>query len=131
MGKKFYDLLEKLSNVKIMGDISDMGGVYSKTFLLVSPSTHHEAMGRTPLEAMARGIPSVVSGKGGLPEVVGNTGDVVKNIFNIDEWIEKIKRYDTKSYHGKKSSLCKRRVLEFKRKYASQYIKLKKEINKK
>jgi glycosyltransferase involved in cell wall biosynthesis len=107
-----------------------MSDVYKEISLLVSCSTHHEAMGRTPLEAMINGIPSVVSDVGGLPEIVEDAGDIVQNIFSINEWVEKIKKYDNKSYYNKKSLLCKKRFLEFQKKYTLQYHKLKNEIDK-
>ncbi len=41
--------------------------------MLALPS-HYEGFGLTALEAMACGTPTVVSDRGSLPEVVGDTG---------------------------------------------------------
>ncbi|MCJ2540956.1 MAG: glycosyltransferase, partial [Candidatus Thermoplasmatota archaeon] len=43
---------------------------------LLFPS-HYEGFGFPPLEAMALGVPTVVSDRGSLPEVVGNASLVV------------------------------------------------------
>jgi glycosyltransferase involved in cell wall biosynthesis len=39
---------------------------------------------------MVSGIPVVVSDRGGLPEVVGKTGEVVTNIDSVDAWKQAI-----------------------------------------
>jgi len=45
-----------------------------------------------PAEAMVSGIPCVVSDRGGLPEVVGDTGEVVTDISAIEQWVDAIQR---------------------------------------
>lgn len=52
---------------------ADLPGVYNGAAVLTLPS-FYEGFGFPPLEAMACGIPTVVSDRGSLPEVVGNTG---------------------------------------------------------
>ncbi len=52
---------------------ADLPAVYNGAAALVLPS-FHEGFGLPPLEAMACGIPTVVSNRGSLPEVVGDTG---------------------------------------------------------
>jgi glycosyltransferase involved in cell wall biosynthesis len=52
---------------------SDMPALYNGAVALVLPS-HYEGFGFPPLEAMACGVPTVVSDRGSLPEVVGDTG---------------------------------------------------------
>jgi glycosyltransferase involved in cell wall biosynthesis len=91
-----------------------MEEVYKNVYLLINPSKCYEGFGRTPCEAMAGGIPSIVSGIGGLPEVVSNSGEIVNNIFNIEEWLKKIKRFDNKDYYKKKSKICldRRKILK-------------------
>lgn len=129
LGKKLYNSLINLPNVKSMGKILNMGEAYKETYLLVHPSKCYEGFGRTPVEAMVNGIPSVVSGIGALPETVGNSGDIIKDIFDIDQWIGKIKKYDNKEYYLKKSKLCKKKINNFQKKNISQYKKIKKEID--
>lgn len=52
---------------------ADLPMVYNGAALLVLPS-FYEGFGFPPLEAMACGVPTVVSNRGSLPEVVGDTG---------------------------------------------------------
>lgn len=70
----------------------DMRQAYSETKLVVVPSRCEEAFGRVPAEAMVSGIPCVVSNRGGLPEVVGDTGEVVKELDVTERWVEAIQR---------------------------------------
>jgi glycosyltransferase involved in cell wall biosynthesis len=53
-----------------------LDALYRSATALVMPS-HTEGFGLPALEAMARGCPVVVSGAGGLPEVVGDAGMIV------------------------------------------------------
>jgi len=130
LGKKLYNSLTNLPNVKSMGKIQNMMEAYKETYLLVNPSKCYEGFGRTPAEAMVNGIPSIVSGFGGLPEVVENSGDIIKDIFDIDQWVKKIRKYDNKEYYSKKSGLCKKKIGNLQKKNISQYGKIKKEIEK-
>jgi len=61
-----------LENVRV----EDLPAVYNSAAVLTLPS-FYEGFGMTPLEAMACGVPTVVSGRGSLPEVVGDTGLLV------------------------------------------------------
>jgi glycosyltransferase involved in cell wall biosynthesis len=70
----------------------DMRDAYAETKLVVVPSRVEETFGRVPAEAMVSGIPCVVSNRGGLPEVVGDTGEVVTDIESTDTWIDAIHR---------------------------------------
>lgn len=55
---------------------SDLAALYSMAMMLVTPSLY-EGFGLPPVEAMAFGVPVVVSDGGALPEVVGNAGIVI------------------------------------------------------
>jgi len=61
-----------------MEDITptELPAVYNGALALVLPS-FYEGFGLPPLEAMACGIPTVVSNRGSLPEVIGDTGVLV------------------------------------------------------
>ncbi len=74
-GKVEYDeLLKHLSNAE----------------MLVVPSLWPEPFGRVAVEGMAAGLPVIISSIGGLPEVVGDAGVVMKGI-GVDELRSKIK----------------------------------------
>src|SRR5258706_15836085 len=55
---------------------TDLPALYNGAAMLVLPS-FYEGFGLPALEAMACGIPTVVSNKGSLPEVVGEAGLLV------------------------------------------------------
>ena len=64
--------------VRFLGHVPDahLPGLYAGARAFVLPSLY-EGFGLTALEAMASGVPVVVSARGGLPEVVGDAGLVV------------------------------------------------------
>jgi glycosyltransferase involved in cell wall biosynthesis len=55
---------------------TDLPAVYNGAAALVLPS-FYEGFGLPPLEAMACGIPVIVSDRGSLPEIVGDAGAIV------------------------------------------------------
>lgn len=57
----------------LAGDALD--AAFATARVVVVPSLWHEPFGLVALEAMARGIPVIVSDRGGLPEVVTGAGD--------------------------------------------------------
>jgi len=65
-------------NIKRLGLQRDMGAVFGATKVLLVPSLWHEAGPRVAVEALALGIPSVGSNRGGLPEAVGPAGIVIE-----------------------------------------------------
>lgn len=79
--------------IKLTGPISEPWGIMKTFDCLVVPSLQ-EAMGRVTLEAMACGVPLVVTDVGGLPEVVedGKNGLVVpsKNPARLAEAIAQL-----------------------------------------
>ena len=107
-GRWNYMKLKRLHNVEVMDWVQDMRIAYEKTYLLVNPTMNYETFGRTHAEAMVNGIPSIGSGRGALSETIGDSGDIVRDIFNVDLWVRKIKRYDDEKYYKKKSIICKK-----------------------
>ena len=81
-----------LSNVNHWEWCEDMRDAYGQSKLVVVPSRVEESFGRVPAEAMVSGIPCVVSNRGGLPEVVGETGEVVEQLDSADRWINAMER---------------------------------------
>jgi glycosyltransferase involved in cell wall biosynthesis len=66
--------------------------VYAKIVLI--PSRWYEAFSRVALESRILNLPVVASQRGGIPEALGyHTPALVKNIENIQEWIDKINQY--------------------------------------
>lgn len=66
-----------LPNVTRIGLQSDMGPVFAATKILLVPSLWHDSGPRVSVEGLAAGIPTVVSNRGGLPELVGDAGIVI------------------------------------------------------
>jgi glycosyltransferase involved in cell wall biosynthesis len=66
------------AGVRFLGHVPDehLPGLYAGASAFVLPSLY-EGFGLTALEAMAAGVPVVVSDRGGLPEVVGDAGLLV------------------------------------------------------
>jgi glycosyltransferase involved in cell wall biosynthesis len=67
----------KFGNVRRVGLQRDMGAVYGMTKVLLVPSLWHDSGPRVSVEALSMGIPTLVSNRGGLPELVGEGGIVI------------------------------------------------------
>lgn len=78
----FQELTKDNSRINFVGYNSDVLNYYKKAYLYLQPSIS-ESQGIAVVEAMANGIPCIVSNAGGLPEVVkdGITGFVCENQF--------------------------------------------------
>ena len=64
---------------------------YAATKIMVAPAIWPEPFGRTPLEAMANGIPVIASSIGGLPEAVGSAGVLVDDFRNYKVWVKHLR----------------------------------------
>lgn len=100
---------KRLSNVTHWEWCEDMRDGYSKAKVVVVPSRVKESFGRVPAEAMVSGIPCVVSDRGGLPEVVGDTGEIVAELETTECWIRAIRR----AFESHDPKAQKRRVERF------------------
>jgi alpha-1,3-rhamnosyl/mannosyltransferase len=69
------DQMRQRGEVRLVGHVSDpdLAILYAGATLFVYPSLY-EGFGLPPLEAMASGVPVVVSDRASLPEVVGEAG---------------------------------------------------------
>lgn len=94
--KKLILKIAKLKNIKNVKWVKNMKEIYKLTRLLLMPSVWDEPFGRLPIEAGINGIPVIASSRGGLPESVGDGGILIKNLFDIDEWLKAIKKLDNK-----------------------------------
>ncbi|MGN1200619.1 MAG: glycosyltransferase family 4 protein [Thermoguttaceae bacterium] len=64
-------------NLNVMPCTTDPRNYYSEAYLVIVPSYYPESFGRAPVEAMANGIPVIVSSRGALPEVVEDAGVIL------------------------------------------------------
>jgi len=81
----------KLDNIEFVGFISDenLNEFYNSLDLFLFPSLY-EGFGLPVLEAMACGIPVMISNISSLPEIAGDAGILI-NLRKAEETIEKIK----------------------------------------
>jgi glycosyltransferase involved in cell wall biosynthesis len=66
--------LDRIPNVKVMPNQTDMKPVYEETKVLLFPSFWEEASGRTIVEAQLNGIPVMASQRGGILENLNGGG---------------------------------------------------------
>ena len=66
-------------------------GLYAQASMLVLPS-HLEGFGMPALEAMATGVPVIVSNRGALPEVTGDAAQIVE-ADDVDGFAAAMRRY--------------------------------------
>jgi len=92
MYKEMRRQIAEMDNVDTLGWCDDMREAYRRAKVVVVPSRYEEPFGRVAAEPMVSGIPVVVSNRGGLPEVVGDAGEVVSDIESTARWRESIQR---------------------------------------
>jgi glycosyltransferase involved in cell wall biosynthesis len=104
------DEMAEIENVKYLGWCDDMRSVYANTKLLIIPSKYQEGGGRVVVEAFANGIPVIGSDIGGVPDYIGEGGDIVENYTDSREWTTTVEKYlSDKSYYESKSRKAKQR----------------------
>jgi glycosyltransferase involved in cell wall biosynthesis len=74
-------------NVTRRGFANDPLTYYRRAKLVLLPSTWEEGFGMVSVEASALGIPTIVSGRGGLPETVPNSDMVVADYRDPARWV--------------------------------------------
>lgn len=102
--------IEKISNITYLGWCDDMSEVYAKTKLLLVPSTYQEGGPRVIIEAFSNGIPAIGSNIGGIPDYIGDGGDVVDNYTDPEAWVTIVTQYlSDNEYYKQKSQTARRR----------------------
>lgn len=121
--KQLIEQFKMLDNVSYLPWCDDMRKIYANTRVLLVPSTWPEPFGRVVLEAGINGIPSITSPLGGLPEAVGDGGRVVKNLFDLNEWVYNIKSLENDKVYRKLSRGARKHALKYKHKLQMKRIK--------
>ena len=70
--------IPKMPGVSVDGWVPYSHDWFSNIHVLVAPSLPWENLGMSPIEALAHGVPAIVSDSGGLPETVGSFGAVTR-----------------------------------------------------
>lgn len=111
--KEILNEMKHLSNLnyKSWAQPSELYG-NSKVFLL--PSIIREASPQTIIEANLNGIPCIVSKVGGIPELVGDSGMIVKDYENVESWLRSLDRLvENKNLYTKLSRKAKKQSKKF------------------
>lgn len=82
----------RLGNVEWMPPTREPQELYGAARLLLMPSVWEEAFGRSALEAQHAGVPVLASHRGGLPEAVGDGGELLPADAPPAVWIDAIAR---------------------------------------
>lgn len=102
--------IKKINNITYLGWCDDMSEVYAKTKLLLVPSTYQEGGPRVIIEAFSNGIPAIGSNIGGIPDYIGDGGDVVDNYTDPEAWVTIVTQYlSDNEYYKQKSQTARRR----------------------
>ncbi len=102
--QKVQSRINASGNIKWVARTMDMRSVYKNTHILLAPSQCEEAWGRVVAEAQVNGIPVLASNRGGLPESVGQGGELI-DANDVDQWVFELNRlWNDKEYYAKMSS---------------------------
>lgn len=102
--------IQRADNITYLGWCDDMRPVYAETKLLLVPSTYQEGGPRVIIEAFASGTPVIGSNIGGIPDYIGDGGDVVNNYTDPQLWVEIINKYlSDDEYYEQKSQIARQR----------------------
>jgi glycosyltransferase involved in cell wall biosynthesis len=84
--------LQALPNVRLERRVQSMRSVYGRTAVLLVPSQCEDASPRVILEAQVSGIRIVASRTGGIPELLGTSGELCEPTDPPERWAEAIER---------------------------------------
>lgn len=105
--------IKKQQNAKNIGWTDNMKDIYKQTKILLVPSVWPDPCPRVTIEAMSSGIPCIGTNIGGFPEEVEDSGIIIKDINNINEWTSAIKKLNNKTYYNKLSKKAVKQAQKF------------------
>jgi glycosyltransferase involved in cell wall biosynthesis len=88
-----------LGNVELQSATQDMRPLYARTRVLIVPSRWQEAWGRIVTEAQLNGIPVLATRIGGLPESVGDGGELFEPEDSAQQWARAVERHFVDGAH--------------------------------
>lgn len=91
-GKGLRKKISAHKNIKYINWTDDMPGLYRRVSVLFGPSQIPEPFGRVFVEAGLHGVPSVASAWGGIPEAVGQGGELLPYDAPIKDWAAALER---------------------------------------
>jgi glycosyltransferase involved in cell wall biosynthesis len=112
--------LRGLANVDTIGPFEDMDSLWSRTRVLLMPSTWTENFPLTMIEAMLQGIPVICSDVGGLPECSLGVAKVVPTRAErtdanrvAEDWIDELEYLQNAECWSRASSAARRAAIDF------------------
>jgi glycosyltransferase involved in cell wall biosynthesis len=115
-----------LPNVTIYDKTDDIQSIYSKSGIVIMPSTY-ESWGRVAVEAMSYGIPVIGSPTPGLKESLGNAGTYVSP-KDVVGYVEAIRNLENKSTYNELSNAGIERAAEIYKTYLDQLDNLENQL---
>lgn len=104
------DTLQNISNIEYVPYTEDMKPYYQKTKVCLLPRIWAEPGGRVAIEAMGNGIPCISSYRGGLPEIIGEGGILIREYNDIPQWEKAILQLDQPHSYEHFSEKAKKRA---------------------
>lgn len=103
----------RVAGVEFVGQLfgDRLVGAIEDAALVAVPSASPETFGLSAAEAMAAGVPVVVSGAGNLPALIGDCGEVLYQ-GGADEWAGAFRRLASTPAHRRALGLQARRRIE-------------------
>jgi glycosyltransferase involved in cell wall biosynthesis len=98
-------------NVELQGSTDDMRNVYSRTRVLLMPSTHPEGCPQVPLEAAISGIPAIAHPIAGTREALGAAAFWADR-GDLSAWVRALRALDDPVTWAKASAAARARWIE-------------------
>lgn len=110
---------KRLANVEHRGWVEDMDRLYRSASVLLAPARIPEPFGRVFVEAGLRGLPTVATDTGGIPEAVGAGGTLLSMAATLGQWVEAIQKMRESGQH----STCSASALAHSASLCAQYTR--------